>query len=100
MLKYRIKTQDNMKNDKDDNKYKIIYYQCIGITIKQFRNTLNLTAIEVAKALNMHLPMYYKYERGNFAPNIYQLMRIIAQLNVSVDMFFKQVDTHLKDLIL
>ena len=56
-----------------------------SVRLKELRKDYGCSAKEFATMLNIAMPNYYKYEKGEAAPGFDVLLRIANKCNVSLD---------------
>lgn len=59
--------------------YAKLQFKDIGIRIKMFRKALQISQLELAKAININKATMSRYERGEYAPS-HKVLRKIAEL--------------------
>lgn len=64
----------------------------IGRQVRDFRNQLNMTVVEVAKQAGLSPGMLSKIENGNTSPSLATLRALSRALNVPVTSFFRKYE--------
>ena len=64
----------------------------LGEKIKLYRESKNMTQVEIAESLGVKPATISKYESGALEPNIESLKRLAEIFNVSVDKLIKEDD--------
>ena len=65
--------------------------EAVGAQVKVLRQSLRLTASEVAQAAGLSVAMLSKIENGQTAPSLATLQALAAALNVPITALFTQV---------
>ena len=75
---------------KDYNEVK--FYVLIGRRIRKQRKLLNVTQLELSKALNIHCRTIKKFEHGDNCISAYNLLLISNILKIPIAELFRQSD--------
>ena len=67
----------------------------LGEKIKLYRESKNMTQIEIAESLGVKPATISKYESGTLEPNIESLKKLAEIFNVSVDELLKVIKNYL-----
>lgn len=68
----------------------------IGSKIKQLRNRLGLSQIELAERIGISFQQIQKYEKGLTRISVMRLKQISDALGISITVFFEEKETPLK----
>ena len=66
--------------------------EAVGAQVKSLRQSLNITASEVAQAASLSVAMLSKIENGQTAPSLATLQSLAAALNVPITALFMKFD--------
>ena len=82
-------TKDSFTNLQEEDRH---LAEAIGSQIREYRNQLKMTVVEVSKQSDLSQGMLSKIERGVTSPSLSTLSAIARTLNVPVTAFFRKYE--------